>query len=241
LSRITRFAALLPLLAACSVRLGGSKPETYRALALEVPGTAAAADVARVVRETNANIVLLAAPQDSTWFADVSRDTNLALSGPGRTEPLGKAFLTNLKILGDTSIVLGVSDGSRMHMHDALYEIEENRHIDLMLVGVSERSDLRAAVRTLLGYIATDVGPNAAVLMAIDAPSSQASDSIAKLLRAAYTSAHECAAGGTPGTVAVADGSLQLFYGPSARARCRSAQLLADPGSPIFAELLVAR
>ena len=230
---------LIPLLASCSVRLGGSKPESYRTLALEAPSNAAPADIARVVRENSATIVLLAASQDSSWFADISKETNLALSGPGRTEPMAKAFLTNLKILGDTSIVLGVSDGTRMHLHDALYEIEENRHIDLMLVGVSDRSDLREAVRALLGYIATDVGPNAAIMMAIDAPSPQASDSIAKLLRAAYTSAHECVAGSPQ--VASTDGSLQLFYGPSARARCQSAQLLTDPGSPILAQLLVAR
>jgi hypothetical protein len=220
--------------------LGGPKPEEYRTLALEAPANAAPADVAGVVQQTSADIILLTAQRDSAWFADVSKETNLALSGPGRTETKAKAFLTNLKILGDTSIVLGVSDGSRLHVHDALYEIAENRHIDLMLVGVSGQSDLRQVVRTLLGYIATDVGPNAAIMMAIDAPSPQAADSVMKLLRAAYTSATECANGDSQAPTVTA-GSLQLFYGPPARVRCESARVLTDPGTPIFAQLVVGR
>lgn len=240
LSRNLVVAMLCVLVAACSVRLGGPKPEEFRTLALEAPASAGPTDVANVVQQTSADIILLTAQRDSAWFAEVSQATNLALSGPGRTEPKAKAFLTNLKILGDTSIVLGVSDGSRIHMHDALYEIEPNRHLDLMLVGVSNQSDLRQVVRTLLSYIATDVGPNAAIMMAIDAPSPQAADSVMKLLRAAYTSAAECTNGESLAP-AGGSGSLQLFYGPPARVRCESARLLSDPGAPIFAQLVVGR
>lgn len=223
--------------AGCAIRLGGSKPEEYRTLAIQPPPEASVAEIARVVHETNASIVLLTAQRDSAWFADVASQTGLALSGPGTTESNAKAFFTNLKVLGDTSIVLGVADGTRMHMHDALYEIDKNRLLDLMLIGISPRSDLREAVRTLLSYIATDVGANAAVMMAIDAPTPQAGDSIATLLRAAYSNAGEC---DRTGEVSAAN-TVRLFYGPSARVQCRTARRLTDGGSPILADLIVGR
>jgi hypothetical protein len=230
---------LTATVAGCALRLGGPKPEQFRTLALEPAATATPADVARLVAEAGANIVLLTAQRDSAWFAGVAAETGLALSGPGTTEPDAKAFFTNLKVLGDTSIVLGVADGSRMHMHDALYEIDENRHLDLMLIGVSARSDLREAVRTLLAYIATDVGSNAAIMMAIDSPTPQAADSIATLLRAAYTSADECSRQSDgEGTNA---GTVRLFYGPSARVQCRAARVLPGADSSTLAELVVGR
>lgn len=238
---MTRISILLPavvLFAACSVRLGGPKPEEYSTLALETPADFAPAAVAALVERAGADIVLLTAPRDSAWFAELSRETGLALSGPGTTEAAAKAFLTNLKVLGDTSIVLGVADGSRMHMHDALYEISEGRLLDLMFIGVSERSDLREAARTLLAYIASDVGANAAIMMAIDAPSPQAADSMAILLRAAYSTAGECALEAAEGGDA---GSVRLYYGPSARVRCRAARFVGGPGAPVLAELIVGR
>jgi hypothetical protein len=244
LSRTTISAAALAVLAgaACAVRLGGPGPQEYRTLAIEAPPSSSAADIARTVKESQANVVLLAADQDTAWFTAVSTETGLALSGPSTTERTGKAFLTNLKVLGDTSIVLGVADGSRMHMHDALYEISEERHLDLMLVGLSDRSDLREAVRTLLSYIATDVGPNAAVMIAIDAPTPAAGDSVATLLRAAYTNALECVQQGTDGPSRTRQtGTVRLFYGPSARVRCSQARTLEASGDPILAQLIVSR
>jgi hypothetical protein len=223
--------------AGCAIRLGGSKPEEYRTLALQPPAEATVADIARVVHETNASIVLLTAQRDSAWFGDVAAQTGLALSGPGTTESNAKAFFTNLKVLGDTSIVLGVADGTRMHMHDALYEIDKTRQLDLMLIGISPRSDLREAVRTLLSYIATDVGATAAIMMAIDAPTPQAGDSIATLLRAAYSNAGECDRTSDSGGAS----SVRLFYGPSARVQCKTARRLTDGGSPILADLIVGR
>jgi hypothetical protein len=222
---------------ACAVRLGGSSPEEYTAMAIEAPANATSAEVADVITGAGANLVLLTADRDSAWFGDVATRTGLALSGPGQTETPAKAFLSNLEILGDTSIVLGVADGSRMHMHDALYQIEEGRLIDLMLIGVSDRSDLREAARALLAYIATDVGANAAVVMAIDSPSRQAADSLATLLRAAYTTAGECA-GDAGGAVT---STVRLYYGPSARVRCSAARQVQGIGSPMLAELIVGR
>lgn len=232
---ILAFAAVS--VSACAVRLGGPSPENYAAIAIEAPADAEPAAVADMITAAGANIVLLTAPRDSAWFGDVATQTGLELSGPGSTETPAKAFLTRLEILGDTSIVLGVGDGSRMHMHDALYQIDENRLLDLMLIGVSDSSDLREAARTLLAYIATDVGANAAIVMAIDAHSSQAADSLATLLRAAYVTADECAgdAGSSSGS------TVRLYYGPSARVRCSAARRVSGDGSPVLAELIVGR
>jgi len=237
IGRVLAAAALLAC-TACALRLGGSKPEEYGTLGMAVPASASASAVAGVIKQANAQIVLLTAERDSAWFAEVSTATGLALSGPGRTEPAAKAFLTNLEILGDTSIVLGVADGTRMHVHDALYQIEEGRDVDLMFVRIGPDTDLRDAVRALLGYVATDVGPNAALAIAVDAPTPQAGDSVAVLLRAVYTSARECAGPDTAGSAA---GRIQLFYGPSARVRCARARTINYEGTPITADLVVAR
>lgn len=222
---------------ACAVRLGGSKPEEFRTLAMAAPPSASAAAVSDVIRQAEARIVLLTAERDSAWFAEIAAATGLTLSGPGTTEPAAKAFFTNLEILGDTSIVLGVADGTRMHVHDALYQIEEGRHVDLMFVRIAPESNLRDAVRSLLSYVATDVGPNAALAIAVDAPSPEAGDSVAVLLRAIYTGARECA-GPAAGS---GSGRIQLFYGPSARVRCLRGRSIDYEGTPITADLVVAR
>jgi hypothetical protein len=237
MTRTITVLAAATLLAGCAVNLGGPKPEDFRTLALMADSGATAESVAATIRQTDAAIVLLTAEKDSAWFAAVSAASGLTLSGPGTTERTAKAFLTNMEILGDTSIVLGVADGSRMHVHDALYKIGSDRLVDLMLIGLQARSDLRDAARSLLGYIATDVGPNAALIMALHAPTSAAADSMAVLIRAAYTSAWECA--GNDG--AANPGPLRLFYGPSARMQCRSARKLDGNDAAITALLVVGR
>jgi hypothetical protein len=225
----------------CSVNLGGQSPVEYDAIAVSAPAGATAEEIAETLRSTGAAIALVTAPQDSAWFARVADISGLALSGPGQTESPAKAFFTNLEILGDTSIVLGVGDGTRMHMHDALYQISENRLIDLMMVGLSEQSDIREAARTLLSYIATDVGANAAIILGVQAPSPQVADSLATLLRAAYSTAWECAGNNNGDSVRAPAGSLRLFYGPSARLRCASARSVETNGTAVAAHLIVGR
>ncbi|MEX0907948.1 MAG: hypothetical protein WD054_06420, partial [Gemmatimonadota bacterium] len=124
-----------------------------------------------------------------------------------------------------------VEGGGSVHMHDALYKIDDDRNIDLMMVRF-DAPDLRAAVRTLFGYIATDVAASAAVLLAIDAVSPQAADSAAVLMRATLGSGLECAGV----DAADAGASVRLLYGPSARLACLNARALA-PG--IFARVQV--
>lgn len=245
-ARLAKLALLLLIgfAGACAVRLGGGGPRTFRTLAYSAPGGESAEATAAQIDATAPDIVLLTGDGDSTWFADVAQRTQLALSGPGGTGETRQAFLTRgLEILGDTSIILDVASGGRIHMHDALYEISERRHIDLMLVQL-DTNDLREAMRTLLSYIATDVGATAAVVFALDAATPQAADSAATLLRAAYTNAGECAdatamAIGETRAEPESEIALRLFYGPEVRTDCEQATVLAAPGNPVVADLVV--
>jgi hypothetical protein len=225
----------------CAVRLGGPKPENFQTLAYASPAGESAEVVAERIRSIEADIVLLASAGDSAWFADVANRAQLGLSGPGRTSGLAQAFLTRrLELLGDTSIVLSVSGGGRLHLHDALYQLGKGRYVDLMLVRIDADAELREAVRTLLSYIASDVGPTAALVFGLNAPTPQAADSVALLLRAAYANAVECAESGRDtGPLPAID--VRLFYGPAVRMDCEAANVLVAPGNPIAANLVVSR
>ena len=233
-------AAVALAASACAVRLGGPSPQEYQALAWYTDDGVGATEVAQQIQDATAELVLLAGPRDTAWFQEVADAAGLQVSGPGTTGPRGLAFLSGLEPLGDTSIVLAAGDG-RLHMHDALYEIDGERLLDLMLVTVQEDADLREAVRTLLSYIATDVGATAAVLMGIEAPTAQASDSISVLMRAAFANAYDCAAEQSEGSELAPPGRIRMFYGPAVRMRCMSARTLPGAGSPITARLVVGR
>lgn len=239
MTRFVRAAALFILIAtstACAVRLGGPSPEEYDVAALFESRDADAAAVATRIRESGAEIVLLAAErQDSAWFRYIAATAGLGLSGPGATTAHGYAFMTNLEILGDTSMVLPVEGGGSVHMHDALYRIDENRLIDLMLVRL-EGPDLRESVRTLLNYIATDVPPDAPLILALDGPTPVLADSAATMVRATVASASECRDESLPTQPAV-----RLLYGPSARVRCLSARDLPGSVPGIVARMEVGR
>ena len=154
MNRTIRNALLLPLVAvtatACALRLGGTGPVDYNAAVIRAAPGADAAAIAAQVRSAGANLVLLSAEQDSAWFARTAEAAGLTLSGPGTTSGRSLGFMTNLEILGDTSLVLDVDGGGQVHMHDALYEVDDDRNIDLMFVRL-DGPDIRAAVRTLLG------------------------------------------------------------------------------------------
>ena len=243
MNRYTRSAALLPLIAisvaACAVRLGGPSPEEYDVATLFEPRNADAATVSERIRDAGAEIVLLAAErQDSAWFAYIAYTAGLQLSGPGTTTGRGYAFMTSpaLEILGDTSLVLPVAGGGGVHMHDALYRIDEYRTVDLMLVRL-EGSDLIAALDTLLGYIATDVPADAALILALDGPTPAAADTVAREIRATIADASEC----RDGEGAAAQPAVRLLYGPSARIRCLSARTLTGATTGIVARVEVGR
>ena len=229
-------AAAVLALSACALRLGGPKPEQYQTIALRAAAGAPADNVGARLRAAEAGIVLLSAEQDSAWFARVADAAGLELSGPGRTSGQGMAFLTDLEILGDTSLVLSVTGGGMVHMHDALYKIDDRRNIDLMMIRF-DAADIRAAVSTLLAYFATDVPPDAAVVVALDGPTPQLADSAAVLMRAHLASARECRdADDLPGAAPV-----RLLYGPSARVSCLSARPFEGGAAGISARIQVER
>lgn len=243
MTRIARIATL-PILAfsfaACAVRLGGPSPEEYDVAALFEPLNADADSVAERLRSAGADIVLIAAErQDSAWFRYVAATAGLNLSGPGTTTGRGYAFMVTprLEILGDTSLVLPVEGGGSVHMHDALYSIDEYRNIDVMLVRLTG-ANLRETVQALLNYIATDVPADASILLALDGPTPALADSAATIMRATIGDARECrdddAQLGSPLPV-------RLLYGPSARIRCLSAQPLPGATQGIIARLEVGR
>jgi hypothetical protein len=227
------------LITGCAVRLGGSGPATFRAMALQAEGADAAATAAQVAA-AGADIVLLSGTQDSAWFADVAARAGLQLTGPGRTGDRSLGFLSRLEELGDTSIALDVPGGGRLHMHDALYRIDRDRVVDLMYIRMEDPIDVAAATRTLLEYIATDVGSTAALLLAVESPRAGVADSVAIRLRALYPTVWECTEPGVRGDSPTAL-NVRLFFGPRVRVRCREARQLTGLGVPITAELIIER
>jgi hypothetical protein len=219
---------------ACAIRLGGARPLELDAYALEAAPGASAAEVGR--RIAAADVVLLAAHRDSAWFASVAAEAGKDLSGPGLTSGRGLAFLSGLELLGDTSLVLQVPAGGSVHMQDALYRVDGDRLLDLMMVRF-DAPDLRAAVQTLFGYIATDVGAAVAVLLAVDG-TPQVADSVALLMRAHYSNAQECTQSTIPAGTPL---SVRLLYGPSARLTCRSSALLDGEPPGVAARVTVLR
>lgn len=239
----------LLVLAACAIRLGGPKPVEYRVLALNAAGEGDAATVAERVRSTGATVVLLAAPRDTAWFAGVAQGVDLSLSGPGVRAGNGLAFLA-AEPVGDTTIALptGRAESSpTVLVHDALYEVDDDRYLDLMAVRIERGQDVSAAVRALLAYVATDVMPNAAVALAVDAPDAGAAGRIARLLDPAFMDTRECmGASDDEGTDGAGGGTqmqpgLLLFYGPELQMRCERAELRNELGRAIVANLILGR
>jgi len=217
---------------ACAVNLGGPSAENYDTVVFAAPPGASAAEVGAAIREAGAEIAMVTASQDSTWLAEVATNARLQLSGPGTTSGRSLAFMTNIELLGDTALVLGVDGGGYVHMHDALYQIDEYRNLDLMTVRL-DAPDVRAAARTLLSYIATDVGADVALIIALEAATPAAADSASVLMRATVSDAELC-----EGDITGAPQTVRLLYHPSARIECLSARPLASPAG-IVARLQV--
>jgi hypothetical protein len=211
----------------CAVRLGGPAPEEYDTVAAEFPGNTSVEDAATRLRELSAELALIATPNDSNWVRQLASTMQLTSTDPGRVGGLTLAFATPLKIVGDTTLRLEVQGGGRLEMHDALFEIDKNRHLDLMTVIFEPNTPARAGVTRLLNYIATDVGSTAVVALAIKAPNGAIADSIADITRAAWGDAWECTEAGKRNERAPA-GEWRLFHFPAARVRCATANTLGS-------------
>lgn len=232
-------AAVLALLTGCAVRLGGPSPVEYRTVAVSTAGGVSPAEVARWIREVDANVVLLSATADSAWFGDVARETRMTLSGPGRAGEASLAFLAGVAV-GDTTVALALESGGEIVLHDALYQIDDYRFLDLIALRAEPGESPRDIVRALLGYVATDVMPNAATLLAVDVADAAVGDSIAALLSPAFLDAQAC----LPGSATAGAGAsprMRLFYGPQARVHCSEARVLDGGSGPVVAHIVVRR
>ena len=149
------------------------------------------------------------------------------------------ATVVSMEPVGDTSLVLEVPGGGRIHMHDALYEIDKDRHIDLMLIRFEDGTSASAAVTRWLEYYASDVGNASAVLLALETATPAAADSVTRALRSALESLADCGDRGDEG--AAASGTLRLFHGPQARIACERGEVAATDPPTLVARVVVGR
>lgn len=228
--------ALAILVVGCAVRLGGPKPVEYRTLAFSVGEGAGPAEVAQWIRSADANLVLLAAAADSAWFSEVAKQANLKLSGPGSAGSVSFAFLAGEPV-GDTTIALPLPDGGSIGVHDALYRVDKERLLDLLAVQIPSAAQSREAVKALLNYVATDVMPEAGVVLAIDVPDPATGDSVSALLSPVFRDARTCLRPGAREPEDDASWRMRLFFGPETKLTCEDARPLGGRG-PLIARLI---
>ncbi len=225
------------VLAGCSANMGGPKDISVPTVAVRVGAGASAGEVAAVLAEASPKAAFMIGPTDSTWYAGVARETGLTLSGPAQAGDVGLAFLA-MKPVGDTVIDLTYTGGS-YRVLDALYDIADHRYLDLLSFRVDEASHARAIVGKLLEYVATDVDPTAAVVIAVAVPSPAVGDSVALMLAPGFFDALDC---GDAATAPSASDGMRLFYGPEARLYCRSATTEQTAvGTVVHAHLVAGR
>jgi hypothetical protein len=230
--------ALTITLAACAVRMGGPKPVEYDAAAIRFDANTTPAAAAAQLRTLGVDLALILTPHDSVWVRQVAQQAQKLSTRPGRVGDLTLAFLA-FKPEGDTTLTLPVASGGRIQLHDALYNIDKQRRLDLMTVVLEPGTHTQDAVRALLAYIATDVIATAVGVLAVQAPSAAAADSVAQLTRAFWGDVLECTDPNKRPAAGVT-APLKLFYFPSARVRCQQAQI-ADNGSPTTVARLIVR
>lgn len=236
MTRIPAAAVAAFLLSGCAAGLGGPRELDMPTAALNAGPEATPAVVAAAIRATGARAAFVAAPQDSSWFADVAAAADLHLSGPAPTGDLRMAFLAP-EPLGDTTHTLDYQGGS-FTIQDALYEIRDERYLDLIAFQIDEETPVREAVAALLAYVATDVDNVAAVVMAAAVPDAETGDSVARMLGPAYFDALRC----DGAAAAPAGPHIRLFYGPAARMFCEGARTeTVAAGDLIHANLVMGR
>lgn len=231
---VTAVAALI--LGGCAAGMGGPSDLDMPTAVVHAGPDATPAAVAAAVQASGARATFVAAPQDSAWFAALAGAAGLHLSGPAPTGDLGMAFLAP-EPLGDTTHTLDY-DGGSFTIQDALYEIREERFLDLIAFQIDDETPVSEAVAALLAYVATDVDNVAAVVMAVAVPDSETGDSVARMLGPAYFDALRCAGGAT----APAGPHVRLFYGPAARMFCEGVHIeTVAAGDLIHADLVMGR
>lgn len=222
---------------ACAVNVGAVREIPLSAVALRVPAGTDAAAVSALIEDATAEVALVAGPPDTAWFAAVGEATGLTVSGPATAGDLGLGFLAGEPV-GDTTVVL-TYDGGSLTVRDALYDLDEERYLDLLAFRIDDATAARQEIAVLVEYMATDVMNSAAVIMAVAVPTAAVGDSVGRLLSPAYFDALRC----EPGLASRRDrAGVRLFYGPEARIFC-SAATVSDPaiGDVIRASLVMGR
>ncbi|MEJ2504209.1 MAG: hypothetical protein P8177_13010 [Gemmatimonadota bacterium] len=169
--------------------------------------------VAATLREAGIRAAVVAARSDAAWFDALGSAASLSLSGPAEIGGLQVAFLTAIDAVGDTTLDLAY-DGGVITVHDALYEVEEGRYLDLLAFQVDESEEIPDALAAFLEYIATDVANNAAVVIAVAVPSAEIGDAVVRMLGPGFFDAMRCGGASPP---PVYRESVRLLYGPEAR------------------------
>lgn len=220
-------------LTACAVNVGAVSEIPLTAVALRTGPDAAVADVAEALTGPDVGVALVAAEADSAWFAALGEAVGRTVSGPAVTGGLAMGFLADEPV-GDTTIVLSF-DGGSLTLHDALYEVDDERYLDLLAFQIDDMATARPAIRALVEYMASDVMNSAAVVMAVAVPTAAAGDSVGRMLSPAYYDALRC----EPGLAPARDrAGIRLFYGPEARVFCSTATVVGDV---VRAELVLGR
>lgn len=205
-------------LAGCASTMGAPREIATPTVALRAESGAQPADIARALEDARARAVFLSADQDDGWFAEVAAAADLHLTGPAIAGSMRTAFLAPEPV-GDTIHTLRYDDGS-VTLLDALFEVEDGRYLDLIAIRIQEDDAIRPLVGALLQYVATDVGNDAALVMAVTVPNEMVGDSVARMLSPAYSDVRRCGDAEAAGTVGE---RVRLFYGPVARIFCTGA------------------
>jgi hypothetical protein len=239
MNRLPLSLAVLSLVAvSCGPSMGDPRPMDLPAVALVAPPATGADVAAAALAETRPRVALVMGPADPGWFDAVAQGARLTpVTGPGVLETeLAVAFLGR-EAVGDTTLSIAYEGGSFI-LHDALFDLGQGRMLDLLAFRINGPSEVRAMLGALSAYVATDVMPGAAVIMAVAVPTPAVGDSVARLLSPMYDGVSRC---GVP-MDDVASVGVRLFYGPEARIFCRSAGAeRTAAGDLVRADLVVGR
>jgi hypothetical protein len=227
-------AGLALVAAGCATGLVGGDPIQRDALALRVPENMTAEALGARIQQGGYEFAMISTTQDSAFLAAAATRAALQMTRPGR---IGNATYTFFgpKPIGDTTHTVMVQGGGQVRLHDALYRIDKNRVLDLLVARFDSVTDVRSGVRALLGYVGSDVSNNAGLLLGVEAPTRQFGDSVAVLLRAVYRDTRECASAGSAANAP----SIRLFYGPELRVRCERAEILGEANAPVSAQFVL--
>lgn len=240
MKRLLWFGAVAIALAGCTIRLGGPLPVEYRTVGWQIPAGMTPGEAAAFLLGERVQVALLVTESsDSSWYYQVAAATGRRVSGPARIGSSYIGFLTEGEAVGDTTVVLPVDGGGEVIAHDALYEVDDTRFLNLLAVQIPPGANVRESVRALLRYIATDVMIASTVVLAVAVPNEAVGEEVTALLAPHLMDVAECDSRAAP--EASEGGQVRLYFGPEARARCADARRLDAPNGPVLIRVIVPR